>query len=230
MDAKAIKDANERIDAEKRFGIQLDRAKEAFASFVENGTLQRLADIIERLVNVTLGDDGQDKANKAAEENKRISMMAEGEDKTKALQANMKVEADANQTAQDKQIRDNVRMGAITGGLLMTAGAILTATGFGAAAGIPLMATGAAGIGAGVVIGGGIGYGASKMMPTTFDMDAPPPNQTNNSGGSNTDVMLKTILDMKQNPAPIYLENTRLNSATAMGSYELNKGTTGAGR
>jgi len=230
MDAKAIKDANERIDAEKRFGIQLDRAKEAFASFVENGTLQKLADIIERLVNVVLGDDGQETANKAAEENKRISMMAEGEDKTKALQANMKTIDAANQAAQDQQTKDNMKMGAITGGLLMTAGALLTATGLGAAAGIPLMATGAAGIGAGIGIGAAVGYGTSKLMPTTYDMNAPAPNQINNSGGSNTDVMLKTILDMKQNPAPIYLDNTKLNSATAMGSYELTKGTTGSGR
>jgi hypothetical protein len=42
--------------------------------------------------------------------------------------------------------------------------------------------------------------------------------------------MLKTILDMKQNPAPIYLDNTKLNLATASGYYELNKGTTGSGR
>ena len=37
-------------------------------------------------------------------------------------------------------------------------------------------------------------------------------------------------MNMKQNPAPIYLDNTKLNSATAMGSYELTKGTTGNGR
>ena len=45
-----------------------------------------------------------------------------------------------------------------------------------------------------------------------------------------TQKLMSEIMNMKQNPTPIYLDNTKLNSATAMGSYELTKGTTGNGR
>jgi SOS response regulatory protein OraA/RecX len=47
LDKEAIEAANKRLDAEERFGIQLNKAKETFTSFVENGTLQNLADIVE---------------------------------------------------------------------------------------------------------------------------------------------------------------------------------------
>jgi hypothetical protein len=42
--------------------------------------------------------------------------------------------------------------------------------------------------------------------------------------------LLKEIVSANRSTPNIYLENTKLNSATAMGSYELNKGTTGSGR
>ena len=42
--------------------------------------------------------------------------------------------------------------------------------------------------------------------------------------------LLKEIASANRSTPNIYLENTKLNSATAMGSYELNKGTTGSGR
>ena len=44
------------------------------------------------------------------------------------------------------------------------------------------------------------------------------------------DAMTAAIASNRQSAPNIYLENTKLNSATAMGSYELNKGTTGSGR
>jgi hypothetical protein len=222
LDKDAVDAANKRLDAEERFGIQLNKAKETFASFVDNGTLQNLADIVEKLVNYLNG--GKSLAEKAAEEDKKIATMAEGDDKTKAIQANIQNKEKANQALQDNTTMENTVKGAGFGLGLMLAGAALSATGIGASVGVPMMIAGAAG-------GAAIGYGTSKLMPNKYEYGTNASNQmNNNTGGANSDVMLKTILDMKQNPAPIYLDNTKLNLATASGYYELNKGTTGSGR
>jgi hypothetical protein len=222
LDKEAIEAANKRLDAEERFGIQLNKAKETFTSFVENGTLQNLADIVEKLVNYLSG--GENLANKAAEEDKKIAAMKEGEDKVKTIQANMQRKMEADEALQSKTDLKMTAQGAGLGLGLMLVGAALSATGIGAPIGVPMMAAGAAG-------GAAIGYGTSKLLPNKYEYETPQVNQmSNTSGNTNSDIMLKSILNMKQNPTPIYLDNTKLNSATAMGSYELNKGTTGSGR
>jgi hypothetical protein len=150
--------------------------------------------------------------------------MKEGEDKVKTIQANMQRKMEADEALQSKTDLKMTAQGAGLGLGLMLVGAALSATGIGAPIGVPMMAAGAAG-------GAAIGYGTSKLLPNKYEYETPQVNQmSNTSGNTNSDIMLKSILNMKQNPTPIYLDNTKLNSATAMGSYELNKGTTGSGR
>ena len=49
-----IEQANKALDAQERFNIQLERAKEIFSDLVEGGVLQSLADALEALLNSSL--------------------------------------------------------------------------------------------------------------------------------------------------------------------------------
>ena len=234
MDEKAIKDANERIDAEKRFGIQLDRAKEAFASFVDNGTLQRLIDLVEKLVNLTAKPE--DLKKQAEEKEKKAAETTDPEEK-----ARIAFEAMQLRVAEQKktQLNQDISYGA-TGAVGIGAG-VLAYNAFskllvsqphpiGKAAGVVLTVAGAA-----------AGVGTSELFPTQFK-NAPKYgaglDYTNRDGKpdgtklteADSQKLISEIMNIRQNPPAIYLDNTKLNSATAMGSYELTKGTTGSGR
>ena len=232
LDEKALKVANERINAEERFQIQLNRAKETFASFVDSGMLQNLADIVEDLVDAVKGTDRYKTSIEQAqlktgyvsneEESKRIeelSKQAEGPSKAiVALNAFQKFftggrmgidlsEEYANADAAKeelKQIRKKIES---------------TPT-------------------AGPSYGGqGGSFASGGIVPPGYPNDTYRARLSSNEAViplgqlmAKFDAMTTAIASNKQSTPNIYLENTRLNSATAMGSYELNKGTTGSGR
>lgn len=54
LNDKQIEQASKALDAQERFNIQLERAKEIFSDLVEGGVLQGLADALEALLNSSL--------------------------------------------------------------------------------------------------------------------------------------------------------------------------------
>ena len=234
MDTAAIQAANERLDAEKRFGIQLDRAKEAFASFVDNGTLQRLIDLVEKLVNLTAKPE--DLIKQAEEKEKKAAETTDPEEKARinfeAMQLRV-AEQKTTQRTQDFELGASGAAGGLGAALLYNAVARFMVN-----QPIPIGKYAGAGM---IVAGAAAGVGISESFPTQFkerqlyETDVDYTNRDGKPVGTKfteaeTQKLMSEIMNMKQNPAPIYLDNTKLNSATAMGSYELTKGTTGNGR
>jgi len=227
LDEKALQIANERINAEERFQIQLNRAKETFASFVDSGMLQNLADIVEDLVDTVKGTDRYKTSIEQAqlktgtilepEQSKRIDelvKMAEGPSKfIVALNSLQKFVtggmggidlseqyATADAAKEElKTIRKNIESNT-------------SKEGFGGAGG---------------------GFASGGIVPPGFPNDTYRARLSSNEAVipldqlmAKFDAMANAIASNKQSVPKIYLGTTELNTATSMGTYALNEGVT----
>jgi len=227
LDEKALQIANERINAEERFQIQLNRAKETFASFVDSGMLQNLADIVEDLVDTVKGTDRYKTSIEQAqlktgttlepEQSKRIDElveMAKGPSKfIVALNSLQKFVtggvggidlseqyATADAAKEElKTIRKNIESNT-------------SKEGFGGAGGA---------------------FASGGIVPSGFPNDTYRARLSSNEAVipldqlmAKFDAMTNAIASNKQSVPKIYLGTTELNTATAMNTYALNEGVT----
>jgi hypothetical protein len=233
LDDKAIAAANEKLDAEERFGIQLNRAKETFASFVDSGTLQRLADLIERFIDSVKGTSHYKESIDAAkgktgyvsneEESKRIeelSKQAEGPNKAIVVLNSIQKFLTGGMLGIETLDEDYAAADAAKEELKQIKKKIESTPNMGPS-----------------YSGQGGGYATGGIVPSGYPNDTFPARLSSNEAiipldklMAKFDIIANTIASVNRSTPNIYLENTRLNSATALGSYELNKGTTGSGR
>lgn len=234
LDDKAVKAANERLNAEERFQVQLSRAKEVFASFVDSGTLQNLADIVEKLVNylspggnlIPQAEDLEAKAEQTKDLKLQQELFAKAQEKRK-------IEQEKSQLAQDVEYA-GVGAGGVGLGILAynTFSKSLLSS--------PTPITKA--LGAALTVGGAAaGIGASEAFPVQFkerqkygaglnltgkplDANASNTNKQSKFTDDETKQLMNEIYNMKQNPPKIYLGTTELNTATAINTYGLNQG------
>jgi len=143
-----IEQANKALDAQERFNIQLERAKEIFSDLVEGGVLQGLADALEALLNSSLIAPYREQG-----EAKRIAMELEAKQKE-----GINVDLSSAESASNQVTTGNYATG--------IGGSILAGAGVGAGIG----AFGA-GIGAipGAIIGGLAGGLSSALGISMVD-------------------------------------------------------------
>ena len=143
-----IEQSNKALDAQERFNIQLERAKEIFSDLVEGGVLQSLADALEALLNSSLIAPYREQG-----EAKRIQ---------RELEAKQQEGVDVNLSSA-KSASDQVTAGDYGAGI---GGSILSGAGIGAGIGVF-----GGGIGAipGAIIGGLVGGLSSALGISMVD-------------------------------------------------------------
>lgn len=236
IQGKELKEAQKSVDAQEKFNLALERAKDIFADMVDGGVLDNLIDFLDKFVGSI--ESGQSLAStllfgpandkKLAEVKKKHFMEqlsgAETDEKKEELKIKI-AEQDAiikkyEETVEknyEKTYKPNEKKYAIDNAFAMNSGT-----------------TPMAGFLMDVIDKQAINEGV--IPAKDYVIKTLPEDTVVGAGGTKlgrTDEMvtlLKEIALANRSTPNIYLENTRLNSATAMGSYELNKGTTGSGR
>jgi len=160
----------ENLDAQEKFAKALDKAKEAFTQLVTGGTLDKLANLIIKLVDTLTG--GQATAD-AAEQKRQEAAKTTGDQSKQLLSQAADLQKQSESSSKTAGAAKGASMGiaAAIGGLVL--GTLLDVTGIGAALGVPLqaasLATITAALGTGAAVGAGAGYlGAEAPKPTAM--------------------------------------------------------------